>query len=194
MTLIYQRLSNIKLRKDAREARTKIAEWQQRYSVPESTKSTKTEKQEEVTEQNNTLKGEALEKERARWKKSVEDNASKMEQVDFEINEKGDKFTFKLSDEDRENVKKSSTDLSAFWGRFMNEDGTENINKLNKTMFMVDNFDKIIRAVATQYKSDGKDDVLKDIKNPDYNANSGSTDSDIKTLQQQMYEAWKKGN
>ena len=77
----------------------------------------------------------------------------------------------------------------------MNEDGTENMEKLNKTMFLVDNFDKVIRAVANQYKSSGNDDVLKDIKNPDFNANSTSTsDSSSKSLQQQMYDAWQKGN
>ena len=76
----------------------------------------------------------------------------------------------------------------------MNEDGTENVQKLNEAMFVVDNFDKIVRAVANQYKSTGKDDVLKDIKNPDYNVNSGNQESGLKSLQQQMYDAWQEGN
>ena len=76
----------------------------------------------------------------------------------------------------------------------MNEDGTENMEKLNKTMHIVDNYNKIIRAVANQYKSSGKDDVLKDIKNPDYNVNNSDTSSELKSIQQQMYDAWKKGN
>ena len=76
----------------------------------------------------------------------------------------------------------------------MNEDGTENIDKLNKTMFMVDNFDKIIRASASQFKSEGKDAVLDDIKNPNYSADSKVESSGAKSLQEQMYEAWKKQN
>ena len=110
------------------------------------------------------------------------------------LNDKGEKFTFTLSDEDRNSVKETSADLSKFWSRFMNKDGTENVEKLNKTMFLVDNFDKVVRAVANQYKSNGKDDVLKDIKNPDYSMNNSETGSELKSLQQQMYDAWQKGN
>ena len=122
------------------------------------------------------------------------DTTSKFDKVDFEINDKGEKFTFKLSDEDKSALKSTNSDLSKFWSRFMNEDGTENMEKLNKTMYIVDNYNKIIRAVANQYKSSGKDDVLKDIKNPDYNVNNSDTSSELKSIQQQMYDAWKKGN
>ena len=71
---------------------------------------------------------------------------------------------------------------------------TENVEKLNKTMFMVDNFDKIIRAAASQFKSDGKDSVLKDIKNPNYSADTEVDSSGVGSLQEQMYAAWKKDN
>ena len=117
-----------------------------------------------------------------------------MEKIDFEINEKGDKFSFALSDNDRATVIKNNSDLSTFWGRFMNGDGTENVEKLNKSMFILDNFDKIIRAAASQFKSEGKDAILEDIKNPNYSAESKVQPSGAKSLQEQMYEAWKKDN
>ena len=180
------RISKLKLRKDAKEYKIKLEEWKKQYEIP--VKSEGQLKEEEDTKLENHLK------ENERWQNLVNDSTSKIETVDFNINDKGEKFTFTLSDEDRNSVKETSADLSKFWSRFMNEDGTENMEKLNKTMFLVDNFDKVVRAVANQYKSSGKDDVLKDIKNPDYNVNSDTTDSSPKSLQQQMYDAWQKGN
>jgi hypothetical protein len=185
------RLSKIKLRKDARKAKTALKKWQDGYAISEKKESV--EPQQKV-EQNTQPSKESLEKERIRWEGAVKDSASKMEQIDFEINEKGDKFTFTLSDEDRVNVVKNTSDLSKFWSRFMNGDGTENIEKLNRTMFMVDNFDKIIRAAASKFKSDGKDAILEDIKNPNYSNDSKVQSSEGKSLQEQMYEAWKKQN
>ena len=61
-------------------------------------------------------------------------------------------------------------------------------------MFMVDNFDKIIRSVASQYKSSGKEDVLKDIKNPSFETDSKPSEDGDKTVHQQMYDAWRKNN
>tara|TARA_R110001583_G_scaffold83165_7_gene219878 strand:- start:4197 stop:5303 length:1107 start_codon:yes stop_codon:yes gene_type:complete len=185
------RLSKIKLRKDARKAKTSLKEWQDKYTIPEKTESVEPKKE---VEQNNQPSQEAIAKEKQRWEKAVSESASKMEKIDFEINEKGDKFTFALSDEDRQNVVKSTSDLTQFWSKFMNGDGTENVEKLNKTMFMVDNFDKIIRAAASQFKSDGKDSVLKDIKNPNYSADTEVDSSGVGSLQEQMYAAWKKDN
>ena len=89
------RLSKIKLRKDARKAKTALKEWQDSYTIPEKKEST--EPQQEVGE-NNQPSQESLAKEKVRWEKAVNDSASKMEKIDFEINEKGDKFTFALSD------------------------------------------------------------------------------------------------
>jgi len=180
------RISKLKLRKDAKESKIKLEEWKKQYEIP-----VKSEGQ--LKEDENTNRETQL-KEKQRWENLVNDSTSKFETVDFNINDKGEKFTFTLSDEDRNTLKSSNSDLSKFWSRFMNEDGTENMEKLNKTMFLVDNFDKVVRAVANQYKSSGKDDVLKDIKNPDYNMNNATTDSGLKSLQQQMYDAWQKGN
>jgi hypothetical protein len=185
------RLSKIKLRKDARKARTALKEWQDSYTIPEKKESV--EPQQKV-EQNTQPSKESLEKERIRWESAVKDSASKMDKIDFEINEKGDKFTFALSDDDRATVIKNNSDLSTFWGRFMNGDGTENVEKLNKSMFILDNFNKIIRAAASQFKSEGKDTVLKDIKNPNYSAESKVEPTGAKSLQEQMYEAWRKDN
>ena len=185
------RLSKIKLRKNARKAKTALKEWQDNYAIPEKTESIEVQKQ---AEQNNQVNQENAQKERQRWEKGVSESASKMEKIDFEINESGDKFSFALSDNDRQEMVKNTSDLSKFWSKFMNGDGTENIDKLNKTMFIVDNFDKIIRASASQFKSDGKDAVLKDIKKPNYSADSKVDSSEIGSLQEQMYAAWKKDN
>lgn len=185
------RLSKIKLRKDARKAKTALKEWQDSYAVTEKKESV--EPQQNVEKSNQPSK-ESLEKERLRWEGAVKESASKMEKIDFEINEKGDKFSFALSDDDRAAVIKNNSDLSTFWSRFMNGDGSENVEKLNKSTFILDNFDKIIRAAASKFKSEGKDAILEDIKNPNYSAESKVQPSGAKSLQEQMYEAWKKDN
>ena len=185
------RLSKIKLRKDARKAKTTLKEWQDNYAIPENKESAEPQQEREQTNQPSQ---ENLAKEKVRWEKAVNDSASKMEKIDFEINEKGDKFSFALSDNDRQDMVKNTSDLSKFWSRFMNGDGTENVEKLNKTMFMVDNFDKIIRAAASQFKSEGKDAILEDIKNPNYSADSNVETSGSQSMQEQMYAAWKKDN
>ena len=186
------RISKLKLRKDAKQSREKLVQWKKQFEIPEVSKTT--ENQRENVDAEKLKQQESLKIERDRWANIVHETTSKFDKVDFNINDKGEKFTFTLSDEDRNSVKETSADLSKFWSRFMNEDGTENMEKLNKTMFLVDNFDKVVRAVANQYKSSGKDDVLKDIKNPDYNMNNATTNSGLKSLQQQMYDAWQKGN
>lgn len=186
------RISKLKLRKDAKQSREKLVQWKKQFEIPEVSKAT--ENQRETVDAEKLNQQKALEVEKQRWANIVQETTSKFDKVDFDINDKGEKFTFALSDEDRNSVKETSADLSKFWSRFMNKDGTENVEKLNKAMFLVDNFDKVVRAVANQYKSNGKEDVLKDIKNPDYNVNSGDTGPELQSLQQQMYDAWKQGN
>tara|TARA_R110000824_G_scaffold110347_1_gene258319 strand:- start:97 stop:1146 length:1050 start_codon:yes stop_codon:yes gene_type:complete len=186
------RISKLKLRKDAKQSREKLVQWKKQFEIPEVSKAT--ENQRENIDSEKLKQQESFKIEKERWANVVHETTSKFDKVDFDINDKGEKFTFALSDEDRNSVKETSADLSKFWSRFMNKDGTENVEKLNKTMFLVDNFDKVVRAVANQYKSNGKDDVLKDIKNPDYSMNNSETGSELKSLQQQMYDAWQKGN
>lgn len=185
------RLSKIKLRKNARKAKASLKEWQDNYVIPENNNSIKPEQQ---AEENNQINQEASRKETERWGREVSESASKMETIDFEINENGDKFSFALSDNDRQNMVKNTSDLSKFWSKFMNGDGTENVDKLNKTMFIVDNFDKIIRTSFSKAKSEGKDSILKDIKNPNYSADSKVDSSGVGSLQEQMYAAWKQDN
>ena len=187
------RISKLKLRKDAKQSREKLVQWKKQFEIPEVSKTTENQRETDVNAEK-LKQQKALEAEKERWANIVQETTSKFDKVDFDINDKGEKFTFTLSDEDRNSVKETSSDLSKFWSRFMNKDGTENVEKLNKAMFLVDNFDKVVRAVANQYKSNGKDDVLKDIKNPDYSVNSSETGQELQSLQQQMYDAWKQGN
>ena len=50
------------------------------------------------------------------------------------------------------------------------------------------------RTAASQFKSEGKDAILEDIKNPNYSADSNVETSGSQSMQEQMYEAWKKQN
>lgn len=189
------RLSKLKLRQDAKKTRQRFVDRQEKYATPKKPETTGiNETTETIPNKSDAEIKAAQEKEVARWNNLVNKSVDGMENVDFEINEKGDKFSYKLTDDDKSRLKKVNNNLGDFWSRFMNEDGSENIEKLSKTMFMVDNFEKIIRSVASQYKSSGKEDVLKDIKNPSFETDSKPSGDGAKTLHQQMYDAWRKNN
>lgn len=189
------RLSKLKLRQDAKKVRQRFVDRQEKYATPKKPETTGiNETTETTTNKSDAEIKAAQEKEVARWNNLVNKSVDGMENVDFEINEKGDKFSYRLTDDDKSKLKKVNNNLGDFWSRFMNEDGSENIEKLSKTMFMVDNFEKIIRSVASQYKSSGKEDVLKDIKNPSFETDSKPSGDGEKTVHQQMYDAWRKNN
>ena len=158
------RLSTIKLKQKSAEAKRELMKFQKENALPESAQKAE---QEAAT----------IEANKKEWAKNVNKSLETFKDVEFSLNDKGDKYTFAVNDKTMKYVKDTTLNLPDFWKRYVNEDGTENVSKLAREMAILDNVDSIVRNAYTQGKSGGKEDVIKDIKNPSYNPES-KTDTD----------------
>ena len=158
------RLSTIKLKQQSAQAKRELMKFQSENALPETAK--KAEKEAATIESN-----------KKEWAKNINKSLETFKDVQFSLNDKGDKYTFAVNDETMKYVKDTTMNLPDFWKRYVNEDGTENVAKLAREMAILDNVDSIVRNAYTQGKSGGKEDVIKDIKNPSYSPES-KTDTD----------------
>ena len=175
------KLSKIKLRSDAKKAQKELQSFQKESSVPK-------QHREQVNRQKQTEENERL------WAEKIDKSLSDFKNVDFDINDKGEKFSYELSKDAIENVRTSNKNLSDFWNRYVNEDGSENITKLNKDMATLNNLDSIVRSAFAQGLSKGKGDIIDDIKNPSYTPESKNTPDKPLSIQEQIAEELRKNN
>ena len=111
--------------------------------------------------------------------------------IAFELDDKGNEFTFSLTEEDKDNLYNNNSNLDGFFNRYMDEgSGKWNMEKLNMEMFILNNFDRIIRSVASQNKGVGREQIIKDIKNPSFapqkKAAQGSSKSILDQIQDEL--------
>jgi len=158
------KLSTIKLKQKSAEAKRELMKFQKENALPEAAK--------KAAEEADTI--EANKKE---WAKNVNKSLDTFKDVEFSLNDKGDKYTFAVNDDTMKYVRDTTLNLPDFWKRYVNEDGTENVSKLAREIAILDNVNSIVRNAYAQGKSGGKEDVIKDIKNPSYTPES-KTDTD----------------
>ena len=153
------KLANIKLKREAKSAKEELLKLQSQNAIPKSVKSNQEEQA-------------ARELANKEWIKKVETSARKLKTVDVQVSEQGEKFSYKIPEETVKSVRKNNKDLSKFWSRYINEDGSEDMDALNRDMAILNDFDNIVRAVYSQARSVGKETVVKDLKNPNYTPES----------------------
>ena len=175
------KLSKIKLRSDSKKAKKELKKFQEESSVPKQHREKVNNKKQ--SEENARL-----------WAEKIDKSLSDFKNVDFDINDKGDKFSFSLSDEAVENVRTSNKNLSEFWNRYVNEDGSENIAKLNRDMATLNNLDSIVRSAFAQGLSKGKGDIIDDIKNPSYSPDTKSSPDKPLSIAEQIAAELRKNN
>ena len=78
------------------------------------------------------------------------------------------------------------TILDNFFDKYVDGNGNWDYDKLNLDMFIRDNFEDIIRSVANQYRSKGTEQVIKDIKNPSFNAEPKPSGRKSKSIYDQL--------
>ena len=167
------KLSKIKLRTDAKKAKKELTSFQDESSVPKQHRQQVANKKQ--TEENTKL-----------WAEKIDKSLSDFKEVSFDINDKGEKFSYALSEEAINTVKSSNKNLSEFWNRYVNEDGSENIAKLNNDMAALNNLDSIVRSAFAQGLSKGKGDIIDDIKNPSYTPDSKSSSGKSLSIAEQI--------
>jgi hypothetical protein len=99
-----------------------------------------------------------------------------------------------LSEDAIENVRTSNKNLSDFWNRYVNEDGSENITRLNTDMATLNDLDSIVRSAFAQGLSKGKGDIIDDIKNPSYSPESKTISNKPLSMAQQIADELRKNN
>ena len=109
-----------------------------------------------------------------------------VESLSFDINDNGEVFDFQLNDDHKKSLVESNSNLNNFFDRYVEESGDWNFDKLNIDMFVLDNFQDIIRSVASQYRSKGTEQVVRDIKNPSFNNEPKSNISKDKSIIEQL--------
>jgi hypothetical protein len=153
-------LGKIHLKRDVSKARGELKELQQEYWSPE--KSGDTYSDEEI-QQMETESNEA----RETFYNDMDKELDSIESLTFQINE-NENFDYKLTDEDKQVVGEAMSNLDDFFEPYMDEQGNLDKESLALDMIAMKLQDKIVRSVASQYRSKGSEQVLKDIKNPSF--------------------------
>ena len=99
---------------------------------------------------------------------NMSDEVDAVESIEFDINESGETFTYSLSDEQKNAAKETSQNLDQYFDKYIDGDGNWDYDSLAMDMFIRDNFESIVRAVANQYRSKGTEQVIDEIKNPSF--------------------------
>tara|TARA_R100000664_G_scaffold34200_1_gene54977 strand:- start:4808 stop:5902 length:1095 start_codon:yes stop_codon:yes gene_type:complete len=167
------KLSKIKLKQKSLEARKELMKFQSDNAIPKTAKDAEAERL-------------ALEENQANWRSRVNEGLKDFQEVSFDLNDKGDKYTFAVNEDSMKYVKNTTSNLSDFWKRYVKEDGSEDIGKIAREMAILENVDNIVRSAYAQGKSGGKEDVINDIKNPSYTPESKSSDGTPLSIQEQI--------
>jgi hypothetical protein len=170
-----KRLAAIKMKKAGQVARRELQDYQKKWAVPQSTS-------EEVQQ--------AARAAAEKWQQELSGVVDLQQELAIKIGEED--FKFVPSSEAKEAVKKGH-DLNKFWDRY--KDGSErgyDLNKFVKDMFILNNFDDIIKSVAVFAKGQGADGLVDSMKNAnfkpaDHKDGKGGTKSIEDQIGQQMF-------
>lgn len=164
-----KRLAKIEMKTAANEAKEALMENQKKWAVPESA---------------DRVSDEDIQKERERWSKTLADETEKFGGLEFEVGD--EKFKYDIEASDKKSLVENHKDLSKFFTRYRNDDGTENVQKFIKEMYILNNFDKIAKALTVYAKGKGTQEIVDDIKNPDFKGTDtkGTTDGKRSVLDQ----------
>ena len=142
-------LARIKLKRAGEAARKQLTDHQKKWAVPQAS---------------NEEKLAAAREQAEKWKVELAEAVKGNEEVSFKIGE--GEFKFKPSDEVKKAVS-DGHDLTKFWDRYSTEDGYD-INKFVKDMYILNNYEDVVKAAVTYGKGLGTEDVVDGLKNPDY--------------------------
>ena len=87
-------------------------------------------------------------------------------------------------------MKKSNSNLDNFFNRYVDNKGNWNYDKLNTEMYVINNMDKVVKAIANQFSSQGREEVVKSIKNPSYEQPKRTTEyNNTKDIEGQIFDS-----
>jgi len=167
-----KKLAEIKLKRESNKALSFLQENQQKWSVPQGADKQATDKA-------------IIEK----WQSDLGVATKGVENIEIALN-KTDKFSYKVEPEVLAKIQDTMKRPEAFFQRYINADGTENVKKFVEDMVKLEQFDTIVRSASANNKASGKQEVIDDIKNPDFKGgNKGGKENAPLTMAQQAAKA-----
>ena len=174
------KLGKIHLKRDVTKAREELIDLQREYWTP---------LEEGVSQEDLEAEQMEIEESREEFLDAMDEELDDIESLSFQINDKGDTFEYKLTDEDKEMVGETLSNLDDFFEPYMNDNGEWNLEALALDMMAMKLQDKIVRSVANQYKSQGAEQVIRDIKNPSFEPVKASPENKGKSVIDQIGSA-----
>lgn len=154
-------LGKIHLKRDVSKAREELLELQDEYwSEPQGEGEYSQEEVEEMERQ----KEEAKES----FYNGMDEELESIDSLSFEINDNGDTFDYQLTEEDKSEVGEALSNLDDFLDPYIDNQGNVDRESLALDMIAMKLQSKIVKSVASQYRSKGSEQVLRDIKNPSF--------------------------
>ena len=166
-------LGKVHLKRDVTKAREELLDLQDEYWAPLENEDGYTD--EEIAEMEEKEDREIYE-DRENFYDAMDTELDDIDSLSFEINDNGETFDYKLTEEDKQMVGDSLSNLDDFFEPYIDKDGNWDTESLALDMIAMRLQDRIIRSVANQYRSQGTEQVLKDIKNPSFEPTKVSQD------------------
>lgn len=149
-----EKLQRLKFERDANRAKTDLIAYQKKWAIP--------------TKDNSPKINESEQKEKfaSEWNQMVKDNLKGYSKETFVL-DKDSSFEFGA---DTKSVEKAMNDLvldapKYLTERYLDKQGNTDFNKFRKDMFILNNFDEIVKKAAEHGRAEGAKSVVKEIKN-----------------------------
>ena len=168
------------LKKDSRDAREQLSSLKQDISFPDilgQMQNVATPNTEEIVNQflqgQEAQQNQAYQQARQDYLSSVEDGLKSFEGFNVNYKDEDVQFDGKYNLTQDEKVSLTNTlkdfDLEEFYGNRYFKDGRYDTKQLAEDVYFLQNKDKIVNSMVTQAVSRAKSDLLKAMKNVDYN-------------------------
>jgi len=151
-----KKLAEIKLKRESNKALAFLRENQQKWSVPQGADKQATDKA--ISE---------------KWQADLGSAVKGVENIEISLNQT-DKFSYKVEPDVLKKIQETMKRPEAFFKRYINADGTENVKKFVEDMVKLEQFDTIVRSASANNKASGKQEVIDEIKNPNFKGDNKS--------------------
>lgn len=159
------KLKQIKTKREAAKARKELKSFQEKYQPKQKQQAVNNEEQIKAIQQ--------------RWEQQLDSQS---------VNEivSGDSFKYQVPQEALGKVKSELKDLNNYFGKYVNQDGSENVKRLMEDQLKIQLFDQAISAAFTMAKSQGREEVVSNRDN--VSSPKESRPSGPKNIQSQLLE------
>ncbi len=171
------RLSKLQMEDDATNARKELKEMQSKVALKEGKASISTKEQQEQIKTANE-----------KWQKDVATAMTGFDKMELPLNDKGEEFNFGVDNQDE--IKGIISNLPDFWNRYVSKDEqgnvVEHIDKLRSDVSLITNREQIFKALYEHGISKGREELIKERKNPSSKDHQENTDDN--TTKSEMEE------